>query len=331
MKFNEKLKNLRIKNNETQIDLANHLNITFQSVSKWEKGICLPNIEIIKDIANHYNVSLDSLLLEYEEVKEINAEEKHVNNVKEYHPTINEETYFCVFLDNGKHRAFYAPGRYRTATTVLQRASSVKNNYVVAVNELGKIIYMAKSTGYGYGSPCDKFYHQNNVTEVKNIDCFYLLPTYSPYGDGTEHYFDWEFVIPKNGFVMIIAENSFEFKSIFGKWHTSFNAFNYFNCPDGCLDELTLAIENDTLLVSVKKDNKEKLKDSLSNNVIEALFKEYIKNNKDEIINLIKDQLTEEFNDQISEAYDFAQEAMDLAQQAMDLAEEISDRIDNLE
>ena len=234
-------------------------------------------------------------------------------------------------MDKGKHRSFYAEGRYRTSTNVPQRASQIKNNYVVAVNELGKIIYMAKSTGYGYGSPCDKFYHQANVNEARDIDCFYLLPSYAPYGDGTEHYFDWEFIIPRNGFVMIIAENSFEFKSIFGKYHTSFNSFNYFNCPDGTLDELTLKIENDTLLVSVQKDNKEKLKDSLSNNVIEALFKEYIRNNKDEIINMIKDELTEELNDQISEAFDFAQEAMDLAQEAMDLAEEVSNRVDNLE
>ena len=73
------------------MDLANHLNITFQSVSKWEKGICLPNIEIIKDIANHYNVTLDSLLLEYEEVKEI-IDEKNNIVVKKYHPSINEES-----------------------------------------------------------------------------------------------------------------------------------------------------------------------------------------------------------------------------------------------
>ena len=331
MKFNEKLKSLRIKNNETQIDLANHLNITFQSVSKWEKGVCLPNIEIIKDIANHYNVSLDSLLLDYEDVKEININDNIDETVKKYHPTINEETYFCVFLDKGNYRSYYAHDRYRTASKIPQRASQIKNNYVVAVNELGKIIYMAKSTGYGYGSPCDKFYHQCNITEARNIDCFYLLPSYSPYGDGTNHYFDWEFVIPKNGFVMIIAENSFEFKSIFGKYHTTFNSFNFFNCPDGCLDELTLKIEDNTLFVSERKDNKEKLKDSLSNNVIEALFKEYIRNNKDEIINLIKDELSEELNDQISEAYDFAQEAMDFAQEAMDLAQEVSDRVDNLE
>lgn len=36
MKFSEKIKLLRNKNNETQQDLANYLNVTFQSISKWE-------------------------------------------------------------------------------------------------------------------------------------------------------------------------------------------------------------------------------------------------------------------------------------------------------
>lgn len=326
MKFNEKLKQLRIKNNETQIDLANYLNITFQSVSKWEKGICLPNIEIIKEIANHYNVTLDSLLLEYEEVKVVN-ESKENKVIKKYHPTINEESYFCVFLDKGIYRSFFAEGRYRTASNVPQRASNVKNNFVVAVNELGKIIYMAKSTGYGYGSPCDAFYHQSDVTDANGIDCFYLLNSYSPYGDGTEHYYDWEFIIPKNGFVMIIAENSLEFKTIFNKYYTP----NIFNFKPGCLDEMTLRFENDTLLISYDEDNKNKFKDSISKDVIEALFKEYIKYNKNEIINMIKDELQEEFEDQISEAFDHAQDAMDLAQEALDLAQEAYDKAEEIE
>lgn len=326
MKFNEKLKQLRIKNNETQTDLAEFLNITFQSVSKWEKGICLPNIEIIKEIANHYNVTLDSLLLEYEDVKEV-KEVKSNEVIKKYHPTINEESYFCVFLDKGNYKSFFAKDRYRTSSNVPQRASNIKNNFVIAVDDSGKIIYMAKSTGYGYGSPCDVFYHRNDVTEAQNIDCFYLLPTYSPYGDGTEHYYDWEFIIPKNGFVMIIAENSLEFKTIFNKYYTP----NNFKFQMGCFDDLTLKIENDTLLISYEEDNKDKLKNSISKDVLEALFKEYIRNNKNDIINIIKSELQEEFEDQISEAIDYAQEAIDFAQEAMDLAQEAYDKLEELE
>ena len=36
MKFYKKLKELRIAHNETQQELAEHLNLSFQSISKWE-------------------------------------------------------------------------------------------------------------------------------------------------------------------------------------------------------------------------------------------------------------------------------------------------------
>ena len=97
------------------------------------------------------------------------------------------------------------------------------------------------------------------------------------------------------------------------------------------LSNVSLKIEDNALLISYEEDNKEKLKNSISKDVLEALFKEYIRNNKNEIINIIKDELQEQFENQISEAYDFAQEAMDFAQEAMDLAQEAIDKAEELE
>ena len=39
MSFNEKLQKLRKKNNLSQEELANMLDVTRQSVSKWESGV----------------------------------------------------------------------------------------------------------------------------------------------------------------------------------------------------------------------------------------------------------------------------------------------------
>lgn len=62
MKFNEKLKQLRISKNMTQDDLAEKLHITRQSISKWEQGQSEPNLETIKEICLIFNVSISELV-----------------------------------------------------------------------------------------------------------------------------------------------------------------------------------------------------------------------------------------------------------------------------
>ena len=47
----------------TQQQLADKLNISFQSVSKWENGTTYPSVELLYDLAVALNVSVDELLL----------------------------------------------------------------------------------------------------------------------------------------------------------------------------------------------------------------------------------------------------------------------------
>ena len=61
-KIGEKIKNLRKKSNVTQEKFAEYLGITFQAVSRWESGICYPDLEILPAIANYFNVTTDELL-----------------------------------------------------------------------------------------------------------------------------------------------------------------------------------------------------------------------------------------------------------------------------
>ena len=60
--FNEKLRELRLKNDLSQVELSKILNISQTSYSQWERGICEPNIETLKKIARYFKVSLDILL-----------------------------------------------------------------------------------------------------------------------------------------------------------------------------------------------------------------------------------------------------------------------------
>jgi len=45
--FNEQLKNIRKTSGKTQKDLADYLQISAQSISKWEKGEALPSLEFL--------------------------------------------------------------------------------------------------------------------------------------------------------------------------------------------------------------------------------------------------------------------------------------------
>lgn len=58
----DNIKKLRLEKNLTQEALADFLGITFQSVSRWERGESYPDITMLPTIASYFNVTVDSLL-----------------------------------------------------------------------------------------------------------------------------------------------------------------------------------------------------------------------------------------------------------------------------
>ena len=60
--ISENIKNLRKRKDITQEELAEHLGISFQSISKWERGEGFPDITMLPDLAEYFNVSIDELL-----------------------------------------------------------------------------------------------------------------------------------------------------------------------------------------------------------------------------------------------------------------------------
>ena len=62
MNIGEQLKNLRQQNNYTQEQLADLMNVSYQTVSKWERGIVEPDLQTIIRLSTLYRVGVEVIL-----------------------------------------------------------------------------------------------------------------------------------------------------------------------------------------------------------------------------------------------------------------------------
>lgn len=64
MEFNNKLYELRKQKGFSQEELANRLNVSRQTVSKWEVGDSTPDMEKLVAMSDLFGISLDELVLD---------------------------------------------------------------------------------------------------------------------------------------------------------------------------------------------------------------------------------------------------------------------------
>ncbi len=77
MKLGEVLKEKRVELKLTQEEVGEKLYVTRQTISNWENGKTLPDIDSLIDLATFYDLSLDKLLLKGSDiVEDIKKKEK---------------------------------------------------------------------------------------------------------------------------------------------------------------------------------------------------------------------------------------------------------------
>lgn len=86
IEIGENLRRLRHQKDMTQDELAQFLSVTYQAISKWERGEGYPDITMLPSIANFFGVTLDELLgmddiRRQKRIAELHAEWKDNNAV----------------------------------------------------------------------------------------------------------------------------------------------------------------------------------------------------------------------------------------------------------
>ena len=82
IRLGERIKELRLRDGRTQETLASMLGVTAQAVSRWEKGVCYPDMEIIPSIANCFGVSIDELFgYDNERAKKVDSLADRINEM----------------------------------------------------------------------------------------------------------------------------------------------------------------------------------------------------------------------------------------------------------
>ena len=97
--ISENLKALRKQKGKKQEDLAEFLSVSINAVSKWERGECYPDIDLLPKIALYYDIGIDDLLIgktkSLRQIKESVSDVAKSSNetaasIKETSATINE-------------------------------------------------------------------------------------------------------------------------------------------------------------------------------------------------------------------------------------------------
>ena len=162
MTLGQKIKKLRNEKGLTQKDLANLVNVTFQTVSKWENDENEPDVSTLRRLSQLFDCSMDDLLSEEEVVEEEKTVEEPVQQTIVIHQReahvcekcgkdIPEDDVImediCVRHGSRGHAAEYRKGYYHKAC--LDGVHKEREEQRLRERKLNRASGVKKSFGWG--------------------------------------------------------------------------------------------------------------------------------------------------------------------------------------
>ena len=150
--LNEKIVYYRKKNMLTQEELAYQLNVSRQTVTKWETGTIYPNIEYLTKLSNLFGVSIDYLVKE----DDCLTLETHKIEISE----------LACFLVKAK-KATYAnkTNKVNSSRKESHDYSYQENNYTYLDSFFGAENFSGQEIVYKDGKPCWSMNYYGRVIE----------------------------------------------------------------------------------------------------------------------------------------------------------------------
>ena len=88
IEIGQRIKSLRIEKGITQEELANHLGLSYQAISKWENNISSPDIQLLPLISVYFGVTIDDL---FEMPNEVHMD--RIDNMLDHEHTLSCENF----------------------------------------------------------------------------------------------------------------------------------------------------------------------------------------------------------------------------------------------
>ena len=197
----ENIKKLRKERELTQEVLANFLGVSYQSVSKWERGDSYPDITLLPEIAGFFKVSVDELLgvnkaedeaeiikeLEaYDNIRDKKLKQEIISRLKEKFP--NDFRILLRYMSCLVHFEENTPENVAKIIAIYENIKQNCNNDKIRISAKRHIIEFYKGLSEKEGSgitfeDCEKIIKEMpRMRDGQEMFCFYY-PENSPNGD----------------------------------------------------------------------------------------------------------------------------------------------------